>query len=521
MNKKMNNITVSNNELGYVNLKDISVSDDGTLCVLFSAIGRNSNEKNVSSGWYSSAAQTTDGGQTWKWIQDGNHRFVKSSVQFPAGIYHMHSDGFGHNQSGIGVSKSNPKHIIITGSYSANETRDGGLTWRDMSATQTVINEKYFFSTTGIEPAGQMTLAINPFNKQHHMAGWTDIGMWESFDGGKSWTRRNDVGGGNTSAIAFDPHNKNVVLAAFPNRQRDAMRGNSPTGYKSAACSCNWELPCEHDGRTGVIRHSINGGETWEDTASNIVVGIDGIIFHPAKKGVVFASTMGGGVYRSIDGGITWKPFNNGMSMQTRAFGGAQYRGIQIQRLILGKDKRTLLALLGGDASAATSITQVYSLDINGNATAWKEIERPNSETIGPIFDMDKTAKGILYAAPMSRSGARSASTGWHEFNGAKIRHVINGGAFISEDNGKSWRQIFDPRIDVKVLRADSRRENVIYLGGGQKMWVSYKGKDTTLADWKEIPGFYFANPDLIVEDTADSTRIYVTTWGGGTWCVQ
>ena len=54
-------------------------------------------------------------------------------------------------------------------------------------------------------------------------------------------------------------------------------------------------------------------------------------------------------------------------------------------------------------------------------------------------------------------------------------------------------------------------------------MWVSNKGKDTVHnswndTDWVEIPGFCFASPDLIIEDSQDPTRIYVLTFGGGTW---
>jgi hypothetical protein len=284
------------------------------------------------------------------------------------------------------------------------------------------------------------------------------------------------------------------------------MRGSRSTGYATVSSGVNWEIAGER--RTGNIKRSVDGGQTWEIVASNIVIGIDGIVFDPVNEGTVYAGTMGGGVYRSIDGGVNWQPFNTGMTPEERTFDGVEYNGIQIQRLILGKDNKTLLALFGGSGA--------YSLDIGNNATTWQEI--PLSADMRRIWDMDKTAGGILYVAP----GARTAS-GWENFNGAQVRPIIVSGAFVSEDNGLTWRQIFDPRIPVRVLRTASHNENIIYLGAGHRMWVSNKGKNTVHngwddTDWVEIPGFHFVHPDLIVEDPQVPTRIYVLTYGGGTW---
>ena len=507
LNRKMHSgIASSSNARGYVNLKDISVSDDGTLHVVFSAIGRNSSNADLSDGWESGVAKTTNDGQTWEWIQMGRH--VPASIQFPTGTSPLHlGTDPGHSQRGLSVAKFDTNHIITFEGLDTNETRDGGLTWRTMSSHRINPDGLPPFTTNGIEPAGQMTLAINPFNHQHHFAGWTDIGAWESLDGGKSWTRRQDMAwsqySGNCSSVAFDPHNEGVVLVADPNRQRDIMRGGDNVGYVTVSSGEDWETAVT--GRTGNIKRSIDGGKTWTVVQPYIIVGIDGLVFDPIHPGVVYAGTMGGGVCRSVDGGINWHPFNTGLPVQIRSFNNTEYCGIQIQRLILGKDKKTLLALYGGTAG-------MYSLDIGNNATTWQEI--PRSVDMLTVKDMDKAADGTLYVAP----SARAATSGWENFNGAQIRPILLGGAFVSEDNGLTWRQIFDLRISVGVIRTASHNENIIYLGGGHKIWVSYKGKDTTLADWVELPGFHFVTPDLIVEDPFDPTRIYVTSWGGGTW---
>jgi hypothetical protein len=111
-------------------------------------------------------------------------------------------------------------------------------------------------------------------------------------------------------------------------------------------------------------------------------------------------------------------------------------------------------------------------------------------------------------------------------FNGTQIRNLTNGGAYVLEDNGE-WRQIFDKRVrGVTNIHADSRHENVIYVLGGNTMYVSNKGKNTTTEDWVPIPGFKFeAGFSIdslfncnIYEDPQNPARVYVTTPGGGTW---
>lgn len=504
----------------YANFKDIAVSDDGTLYVVFSAYC------SYNYGWYSGVAKTADDGQTWQWIQDGSYRMGVSEVHFPTGAYPL---GNGHSQYSIGICKSNPNHIITTTAYTAVGTKDGGLTWRDMSTSRTVEGDKNFFTTNGIEPAGQHTLAVNG---RHHFTGWTDIGMWESVDDGKSWTCRtgnynpNPIltkgnpgdtspkpeSNNNVAAVVFDPHNGNVVLAALPNRQLEGVTKNNSRGYVTLSSGLNWETAAAE--RDGVIKRSTDSGVTWNYVMSDVYVCTDGLVFDPLHPGVVYAGTLGSGVYRSTDNGLTWNPFNAGLTVQERTFDNVLYRGVKIHKLILGKDNRTLFALYDGVASDTSTNTKVFSLDIGGNAAAWQEVLRPNPATISKIQDMDKTASGILYMAPVSRADM----TTWKNLNGAQVRPIINGGAYVSEDNGTSWRQIFGSRIAVQVLRTDSRHDNILYLGGGHKMWVSYKGKDTTVNDWVEIPGFHFGNPDLIVENPVDPTRIYVTTFGGGTW---
>jgi hypothetical protein len=412
-------------------------------------------------------ASTTDDGATWQKHTNGWNNTITT------------------NTFALGVSPSNPDHIIYTGYLNAHETRDGGVTWRSVhQRAVSTENDKTFYTTNGIEPAQQLCLAVDPFDKRHQFAGWIDNPVQETFDGGRSWLRRDDTKS-NTYAIAFDPHNRGHIIIGICNG------GNSSV---------------ERDFQDGKIIKSIDGGATFTDIRTGTFC--TALVYDPYKAGVVYASFVGSGIHKSTDGGATWAAFNASIAPQTLT-GGAS--GINLSGLELTHDKKTLIASGKGNC---------YTLDITTTANTWE----PTRGQGGSALVSVKTADGTLYAA---RPATPTPTREFDEYNGAYIRKTTGGGAFVSVDGGETYTQIFDPRLTVRFIYADTRHKGYLYIHAANRVWVSKKGKNTTPADWRVVDGlFFYAETQtntrhLMWEDPLDRNRILVSTRCGGTWSLR
>jgi photosystem II stability/assembly factor-like uncharacterized protein len=134
-------------------------------------------------------------------------------------------------------------------------------------------------------------IAVDPADSSHLLVGSAGGGVWESADGGSTWTPRTDdqpsLGIG---AVAFDPSAPSRVYAG-------TGEGNT------------LEVPGQ-----GLLR-SDDGGTTWFLTAQSDFGGafFYRLVVHPADGTRVFAATDGG-TYRSTDGGESWSRRRTGLT---------------------------------------------------------------------------------------------------------------------------------------------------------------------------------------------------------------
>ncbi|MBN1352001.1 T9SS type A sorting domain-containing protein [candidate division KSB1 bacterium] len=127
--------------------------------------------------------------------------------------------------------------------------------------------------TSGNSFHGLHAIAINPTNHLTLYAG-TACGIFKSVDGAENWTQ---VNSNNTTSIAIDPNNTNILYAT-----------------------------------ANLLLKSENAGDSWDDLG----VGINGkadIVIDPQNSNIIYLSSYWvswnetGGIYKSQDAGLSWE----------------------------------------------------------------------------------------------------------------------------------------------------------------------------------------------------------------------
>jgi photosystem II stability/assembly factor-like uncharacterized protein len=237
--------------------------------------------------------KTTDGGQRWTNITDGQIR--SSSV------------------GAVAVSETDP-NIVFIGMGEAEirgdiqpgdgvyKSTDAGKTW-----THVGFANSDAISHIRIDPTNPNIVFVADFGK--YGADSEERGIFKSTDGGKTWRKvlykAPNAGGVD---IAIDHTNPKVIYAAL----WEAFRNE----YKMSSGGPNCGL-----------YKSTDGGETWTEITRNpgLPSGVDGkigISVSPVDPNRVFAlvENENGGLFRSDDAGATWTLVNNERRFRQRAF---------------------------------------------------------------------------------------------------------------------------------------------------------------------------------------------------------
>lgn len=458
--------------------------------------------------WYGSM-KTNDAGNNWQWVWKGGGGSGQYGVKDGKGVTNL-NDAWAEKAFGgeyirlmdVGVSPADGNIAVVTDWYRTMKTMDGGKSWQQVYSRRQGDGT---FTSNGMDVTTTYGVHFDPFDSNHIAISYTDIGFHHSFNKGKSWSRSVDGVPSewvNTCYwLAFDPAVKNKLWSAWSG-MHDIPRGKMKRNPK-------WKQTAR-----GGICVSEDGGRTWKP--SNEGMGFDSpttcIVLDPKStpgKRILYASVYSKGVFKSTDDGKTWTLKNKGIDSNTCAF--------------------ELTLTPRGNLFLVVSPTPVHK---NGNkgrefypgavyrsgdgAETWTKLPIADSVLFPNGMEYDPADPERIFLACWSDidlsdlvGGDIARSTGGNE------KLTSRGGIFLSEDNGNTWKQVFDEHQYVYDVTSDPFHRGRFYANTFNR--AAYRSDDNGKT-WKRLKGYDFHWGHRAIVDKNDPEKVYLTTYGSSVW---
>jgi photosystem II stability/assembly factor-like uncharacterized protein len=429
-------------------------------------------------------ATTTDGGKTWKlvWKEDINKSAKPAPNVHDAWITERFGSDWGENPLALGVADQDPNLSYGTDLGRTMRTSDGGATWIAVYSKKTGEGG---WTTTGLDVTTSYGYHFDPFDHNRQFITTTDIGLFRSEDGGKSWMS-------STQGVPKDWMNTTYWMEFDSKVKGRVWSVNSWT--HDLPRPKMWRTQSISKYRGGVCR-SDDGGKTWvksnegmEQTAATHIL-MDPT--SPVGARVLYVAAYGRGVYKSVDDGHTWKLKNKGIKQQEPF----AWRIIRDSKGVL----YVLISRRSEDGSIGNEKDGAIYKSTDG-AETWSPVTMPEGSNAPNGLAIDPANPERLYLA----TWARAAGV-----------HGDGGGVYLSEDAGKSWKLVLDRDRHVYDVTIDPRDPKILYAAGFESS--AWRSADSGVT-WSRVPGFNFKWGHRVTPDPADAKKIYITTFGGGVW---
>jgi photosystem II stability/assembly factor-like uncharacterized protein len=433
---------------------------------------------------FNGIAKTTDGGQTWKIVfKESNHAAANLRGSW---IEQRARQGNGNiwfdAPDSLGVAPTNPDVVYATDLFRTYRTLDGGASWQEMNSRELSDGS---WTSRGLDITSNYGIQFDPFDSQHLFMDNTDMGLFQSTNGGKSWRGSSEGVPDNwrntTYWLAFDPSQRGLLWGAF-------------SGVHDLPHPKMWRGRGFKD-YTGGVAVSSDGGKHWQSSGAGIPQdSITHILLDPSSPAgnrMLYACAFGRGVYKSIDNGRNWVQKNDGIAGEEPL--AWRITGSQDGSLYLVVSRRNE----GFDHSQSGAGALYRSTD---KAEHWQRIDLPAGVTGPSGLEIDP------------RNARRLYLTAWGQMGDIADQ---NGGVFASDDGGKTWQTLFTEAQHVYDLTIDPRNPDTLYICGSDT--AAYRSTDRG-AHWSRIRGYDFKQGNRIILDPNDFSQIYITTYGGGVW---
>jgi photosystem II stability/assembly factor-like uncharacterized protein len=420
--------------------------------------------------------KTTNTGRTWSPVMLSSTPGGYITGNFAGSWMEKSFDpGWGGSPIDLGVAPGNPDVCYAGDNGRGYKTTDGGKTWSQVYSHN---NPDGSYSGTGLHVTTCYGIHFDPFDKNHFFICYTDIGLFHTFDGGKSWFHSLEGvprDWQNTCyQVAFDPDIPGKVWSVWANAHdlpRTKMFG--PSGFALFQ---------------GGVAVSTDGGKSWNAENSGIPANsvCTNILIDPSsppQSRVLYASVFGRGMYISRNDGRTWKESNQGLGKNLFAW-----------ELRLASGRVYALFARGSEKGRAVNGAIYYS---DNQADSWQQLPLPEGVSGPHDLLIDPHNPVLLYVScwPYNVNGTDRF-----------------GGVIRSSDGGKSWQTIFDERVRVNSAGIDPSNPSTLYINTFQN--AAYRSGDNG-NHWQRIEGYRFKWGQKAIPDIHHPGMLYLTTYGG------
>jgi len=400
--------------------------------------------------------------------------------------------------SGVCVSRSDPRLVMVSSIGDAYVSRDAGRSWVPLTTADAGLpaqagNPYKRWKTNGLQVTGCYSFHVDPNDKNRLFGGHSDIGLIRSIDGGQTWSTLSYRGSPWTNSfyqLAFDPFVKRRMYAAASNTH------DIP----------DWRLIDDLPRQTGGVVVSEDGGDTWkrlwalnpEKVITSICV--DTKASRDKDHVVLYAAAYDDGVYKSTDSGKTWTRKSRGLGYEGNA---------RVHRVQVHPESGVVYAVITG---------RKHGRDFRVPGGLWMS-------TDGGETWADLTARlKLMWPAGYFAIHPRDEKTILLSGSGGP-GCMDQGGVWKTTDGGGTWKQTLTGETAGKYcppaaiqswdIRFNAADPSVAYFGTNfHGLWYSRDGGDT----WKPFTELPHRTAHSAQTDPLDPRKIIVSTFGGGLW---
>ena len=430
-------------------------------------------------------AKTSDGGITWTLVwkdEYGRDRIFPGAPNIHDAWLEALGTEWGDNPRELTVAAQDPNIAYGSDDGRTMKTTDGGANWYAVYSDK-VSGEGW--TTTGLDVTTNYGYLFDPLDSRRRFIPATDIGLFRSEDGGRSWIRSMTgvpAAWDNTAYwLAFDPDVRGKmwgVMSTVHDLPRPKMwRARGVANYKGGVCV------------------SVDGGRTWKPSNQGMPETAPTHILldpsSPVGKRVLWVAAFGRGVYKSSDDGVTWTLKNKGI-VQHDPF------AWRLARVTDGT-LYVVIARRSEDGSIGTAGDGALYKSTDG-AESWTPVNLP-AGTNGPNgLAIDPHDSQRLYLAAWRRASATESG---------------GGGIYLSNDGGGTWKNVLDRDQHIYDVTIEPHDANILYAAGFESS--AWRSNDRG-EHWTRIPGYNFKWGHRVMPDLMDPNMIYISTFGGGVW---